>query len=439
MIRPLLCSIALTIICVAGAIAGNLQQSLVQPDSVAKSDNRFSFRIYGFVRNDFTYDSRKTIASVGELFNFIPYDQNIGADGQDLNSVPSTRFLAVTSRVGFDVKSPMYNKFFFTAKIEADFCGSGATVPVLRIRQANFGLNWSHHQLILGQTWHPMSDMIPTIVSLNTGAPFNPFSRTPLIRYDVRVNDILMLSAAVVYQFQYTSPGPELTADGTYKTVNSVKFQVFGGLPEFYLGATLKKEKWTAGIGAEYFAIRPFETYNDKLVTSKVHSFAGQLFLGYVGEQVEVKAKTVLGQNLGHLLMMSGYGVCGTSKDNLENITYSPLAQSSTWATIAYKTNNVKHNFRTTLFGGYIKNLGASSPLVVDMVFVRGFKNIDQIFRVSPSVMYSYKDFDFGAEYEYTGVFYGVAKENFSVTPTHIVGNHRAYVLFRYNFSHLFR
>ena len=60
-------------------------------------DSLYKYEIYGFVRNDFTFDSRKSIAAVGELFYFIPYDRQFSANGKDLNAVYSTRFLAVTT------------------------------------------------------------------------------------------------------------------------------------------------------------------------------------------------------------------------------------------------------------------------------------------------------------------------------------------------------
>lgn len=422
--------IALTITSIVSAFAG-IQQKDIKSDTTTQNDNRFQFKLYGFVRNDFTYDSRKTLASVGELFNFIPYDKKNNTNGQDLNAVPSTRWLSVASRLGFDIASPQYGNFRFTAKIEADFCGSGTVMPVFRLRQANVALNWQHHQIIAGQTWHPMTgDMLPNIVSLNTGAPFNPFSRAPLIRYNAFINSNITISAAAIYQLQYSSPGP---------AGNSTKYQVFGGLPEFYIGATAKGKGWKTGIGAEYMAIRPFETYNDQLINTMAHSFSGQIFAEYTGSGFEAKIKSVLGQNLGHLLMMSGYGAYGMKNNDPNTIRFSPLTQSSSWVTLAYKTNNKTNNIRATLFGGYMKNLGASQQLIPDMVYVRGFENIDQMFRISPSVQYSYKGLNIGLEYEYTGVFYGDIKPDYSVLPTHLIGNHRAYLIFVYNFSHLFK
>ena len=397
---------------------------------VAPKQEPYEMEVYGFVRNDFTFDSRKTMAAVGELFSFIPMDNQLNSMGEDLNAVPSSRLLAVVSRLGFNFKSPTFNGMFINAKIETDFCGAGANYNMFRIRHAWVGLNWKHHQLLAGQSWHPMSgDLLPSIVSLNTGAPFNAFSRAPQIRYNAKI-DAVTLSAAAIYQLQYPAPGPK---------GNSTDYQVFGGLPEMYIGVTYAANGLKIGLGGEYMSLRPRTTaeVNGETVKVKetVNSIATQLFAQYSGENFTAAAKSIYGQNTGHLLMMSGYGYYGTKEDGYSR-NYAPLTQSSTWLTLAYHTAREKHNVRATVLGGYMKNFGAKHDL--DGVYVRGYDNIDQIFRVAPSIQYLYKGLVLGVEYEYTGVMYGTPQANFSVTGDHLVGNHRAYVMLVYNFSHKF-
>ena len=397
---------------------------------VEQKRDPYEFEVYGFIRNDFTYDSRKTLASVGELFNFIPMDEQLNSLGEDLNAVPSTRLLAVVSRLGFNFNSPEFNGVRFNAKIETDFAGAGTSYFLFRIRQAYVGVKWQHHQIIAGQTWHPMSgDLLPSIVSLNTGAPFNAFSRTPLIRYNAFTGPVT-LSAAAIYQMQYTSPGP----DGS-----STKYQVFGGMPELYVGATYAANGLKVGIGGEYMSLRPRTTaeYNGEMVKVKesVGSFATQLFAQYATKNFTVAAKSIYGQNTAHLLMMSGYGVCGVKADGYSRL-YSPLTQSSTWLTAAYHTARENHNIRATILGGYMKNLGAKEALTE--VYVRGYQNIDQMFRIAPSIQYLFKGLVIGIEYEYTGVIYGTPQANFAVAGDRLVNNHRTYVMLVYNFSHKF-
>lgn len=426
---------------IISAVAPAFASGQTAADSVADRQGRepFEFELYGFVRNDFTYDSRRTLASVCELFGFIPYDRDINAAGEDLNAIPSNRFVSITSRIGLNITSPLYNDFRFKTKIEADFCGQANMLTMLRIRQAYVALQWRSHSLLVGQAWHPMSSgQLPTIVSLNTGAPFSPFSRAPQLRYDASVG-MVTLTAAAVYQFQYTSPGP---------AGNSTSYQVFGGLPEFYAGVTVQGKRWKVGAGAEYMQIKPANVIGDVKVSASVRSFAAQLYADYSGRHWSVKAKSVFGQNLAHLLMMSGYGeyrvtdygvstgALATAPDP-NDIRYTPMTQSSSWLNVVYNTQRPVHNVRAGIFGGYMKNLGTAHD-VTGEVYVRGFDNIDQMFRVSPSVSYLYRDLQVGLEYEYTGVMYGTRQPDMTVTDTHLVGNHRAYVILIYNFDHLF-
>jgi hypothetical protein len=168
-------------------------------------------------------------------------------------------------------------------------------------------------------------------------------------------------------------------------------------------------------------------------VNETVNSISTQLFAQYSGKNFTAAAKSIYGQNTGHLLMMSGYGY-GENPDGSRY--YAPLTQSSTWLTAAYHTARENHNIRTTLLGGYMKNFGANKDL--KEVYVRGYNNIDQMFRIAPSIQYLHKGLVLGVEYEYTGVVYGTPQANFSVKGDHLVGNHRAYVMLVYNFSHKF-
>ena len=77
--------------------------------------------IYGFVRNYFTYDSRSCVQSNEGLFNMLPNDVNYGANNEDLNAIPSVRFLSMTTRFGLNVTGPEIWKAKSTAKIESDF------------------------------------------------------------------------------------------------------------------------------------------------------------------------------------------------------------------------------------------------------------------------------------------------------------------------------
>lgn len=100
----------------------------------------FSYTFYGQVRGDLFYNSRANAEIVDGLFHLYPKDKNPDADGNDLNATANGSFYLLYSRLGVDVKGPDIGKAVTTAKLEADFRGSGSNWAVLRIRHAYINL-----------------------------------------------------------------------------------------------------------------------------------------------------------------------------------------------------------------------------------------------------------------------------------------------------------
>ena len=193
------------------------------------------FKMYGFIRNYFAFDSRESVSGTGDLFYYLPKDVKM-SEGVDLNATPSFRFLALTSRVGVDVSGYYIGNLHFGAKVEGDFyaglsaaSGSSASsyfpsnskiggTAQARLRQAYATLTWKDLPmgvngkasvgLKIGQAWHPMAADHPHLFSLEVGAPFGPFSRTPLVQMDANLGDHWVVSGAAIWQMQYQSAGP---------------------------------------------------------------------------------------------------------------------------------------------------------------------------------------------------------------------------------------
>ena len=98
-------------------------------------DKAVKAEVYGFVRNYFTYDSRSCVQSNEGLFNMLPNAPKYGANGDDLNAIPSVRFLSITTRFGVNVTGPEIWGAKSSAKFESDFCGASSSSAFnLRIR-----------------------------------------------------------------------------------------------------------------------------------------------------------------------------------------------------------------------------------------------------------------------------------------------------------------
>ena len=67
-------------------------------------------------------------------------------------------------------------------------------------------------------------------------------------------------------------------------------------------------------------------------------------------------------------------------------------------------------------------------------IYVRGYDNIDHIYRFCPTFSYNVKAFNLGIEYEATGAAYGDVDSKLKVSNTETVVNHRICAMVKYNF-----
>ena len=424
----------------------------------AKAQEKFNFKFYGFVRNYACYDTRESLTSNSEQFYYMPKDVKPDADGNDLNAQPNMMLLSITTRLGLNITGPEFLGAKTSAKIESDFAGFGTSNTVLRIRQAYAKMNWEHNALLVGQAWHPMmGDMMPDVFSLETGAPFTPFSRSPQVRYDY-VNKGVTLTATALYQFQYTSYGP----DGA-----SFNYARNAVVPEVYLQAMYKNGGFQIGAGVDMLTIKPRQSYswtvmeNSQIYTedgtpaadengqpvfeskevTKTYkcgskdiflSITPTVFASYKGKNWGIKGRATYAQNAAHLSMISGYGVTAINQENGE-WEYTPLESVSGWIDATYKVPLEKGNLQFCCFAGYTKNLGCEKEIVGD-IYMRGEKNMDYMWRVAPSILYTHNAMQIGVEYNPTTVGYGKHDGDYKMYNPRPVTNHRICAMLKYNF-----
>ena len=390
----------------------------------------FSYKFYGQVRADLFYNTRTNSETVDGLFYMYPLDKLPDADGNDLNDQGNGNLYALYSRVGVDVAGPMLGKARTSAKVEVDFRGSGTSYSLFRLRHAYFNLDWGTSALLVGQTWHPLyGDVAPEILNLNMGAPFQPFSRAPQVRYRF-TRKHFQLTASAIWQSQYLSVGPASDKAGETSTSKSQNFIKNSCVPEFYVGMDYRRPELIAGAGVHVSSIRPrtksvvgSDTYK---VDERVTGVSAEAHLKYTHEHFLLSAKSVLGTNLTQTSTVGGYGITSVDPRTGEQ-TYTPLRTSATWLNVAYGKT-----WRPALFFGYLKNLGASTE--VSDVLGTG-TNLDQLLNATAELTYNRGNWKLGAEYSLCNAWYG---DEFSAKAkalsSHTVMNHRVVMTAIYQF-----
>ena len=462
-------SIILALLLAVPSFAGDKAEKT--SDAPVKDHLQNHFKLYGFIRNYFAFDSRESISGTGDLFYYLPKDESI-KDGVDINDTPSFRFLALTSRLGVDVSGYHIGNVHFGAKIEGDFyaglsnsSNSNASVyfpgntkisgtAQARLRQAYATITWKDLPfskeekasvgLKVGQAWHPMAADHPHLFSLEVGAPFGPFSRTPQVTMDAGLGNNWIISASAIWQMQYQSAGPVGT---------SAIYMKYGCTPEIYAGITFKSKGFLARVGADMVSIKPrvlgtvaapTTADPDAVKTVKVSdrktSLLYYLYAQYSYKSFSVKAKTVYGEGGEHMNLMSGYAKVDENPDG--SWEYASMRNSSSWLSLS-----VGKKWQGVLFVGYVKNLGLAEeapvgPLAKSDVYFcgNGFSNINQMYRINPQLVYNIGKLNVGIEYQWTSVQYGkyvdgkLNSRALADTGLHWVGNHRVNMMVKYNF-----
>ena len=461
-------SILLALLLAVPSFAGDKAEKT--SDAPVKEHLQNHFKLYGFIRNYFAFDSRESVSGTADLFYYLPKDENI-KDGIDINDTPSFRFLALTSRLGVDVSGYHIGNVHFGAKIEGDFysgltnsSNSNATVyfpgntkisgtAAARLRQAYATITWKDLPLNkdekasvglkIGQAWHPMGADMPHLFSLEAGAPFGPFSRTPQVTMDANLGKNWIVSAAAIWQMQYQSAGP---------VGSSAIYMKYGCTPEMYAAVAYKSKGFLVRVGADMVSIKPrvlgsvaAPTTEDPSavrtvkVSDRKTSLLYYAYAQYSYKSFAIKAKTTYGEGGEHMNLMSGYAKVGENEDGSWN--YASMRNSSSWLSMS-----IGKKWQGVLFLGYVKNLGlakpADTPLSKNDVYFcsNGFSNINQMYRINPQLIYNVGKLNVGLEYQWTSVQYGKYVDGkldahaLATEGLHWIGNHRVNMMVKYNF-----
>jgi len=400
-----------------------------------------SLKFYGYIGNEFFYNSRQNVELVDGAIMLFPKPVSPNAAGQDINSTPQAEMLSVNSRLGMDINGTPVLGAKSSGKIEADFAGTGATYFVLRIRQAYVKLNWDKTELLLGQTWHPLfGNVAPSTPSANGGAPFQSFNRSPQLRVKQTLTNTLSVTAAALYEMQYASQGPLGTSSCYIK--NAIA-------PDLFVGLENKTAHWTTGAGVDFKTLKP-----DAMNPATISSLSATAYAQYVKNKLQVKAKLTYGENLSDQLMLGGYGVSKYKADSTTVLSYTNFKNMNGWFNITYGTK-----FQVGLLLGASQNLGASENLAVNKTkkfttYGYGFYDnsalnaglkktdagyldqqvLDMLYRIAPQVSYNLPNMRFALEYDFTTADYGKLKAAGTAENWYTVSNNRVLASVSYIF-----
>ena len=405
------------------------------------------YKVYGFVRNYISFDSRETVTTVAGLFSYIPRDEQWNLtpaqaaaediERTDLNAIATLRFLAISTRAGLDIHYRVKNTHI-GGKIEADFCASvtqnGGTA-LMRMRHAYMTLGWdslstrhnTNVSLLIGQTWHPLAEDMPDVLSLNSGAPFNAFNRSPQLRLCTSVGG-MTVTATALWQMQYMSNGP--VGASTEYINHSYTPEVYAGIGYSTHGLTIKAGADVLSICPRVRGVLPSSDGSpiDIKVRERLTTVSPMLFAEYKHGLLRVAGKTIFAQAGEHLNLSGGYGVSEQKTDGSRR--YTPTRSSSTWMSVSYGDK-----VKGSLMAGYSQLFGTKEAVTGGLYFCgNSFSNVNKLWRLQPSVTWTIgKYFVLGAEYELTSVQYGTfgAADTHSLATEnlHWVRNHRVQLM----------
>ena len=366
-----------------------------------KSPPAFGISFSGFIKTDIFYDSRQTVSIREGHYLLFPKGPLPDVEGGDLNGRASFNILSVQTRLAGKITGPDALGAKTSAYLEAEFFGtSDADLNGFRLRHGYLKLNWPKSELMIGQFWHPMfiTESFPDVVSFNTGAPFQPFNRSPQVRF-IQMFGRVSLVATALAQRDFASNGPEGTSSVYLRNA---------ALPEFNLKLQAaskndsRKTETLAGFAADFMKLSPRTVTAAGYETEEsVTGLAAMAFLKQKWAKWTWKAEAVWGQNLHHLTMLGGYAVRDVVDAVRLDWDYTPIDTFSCWTEV--QTNGAP--WQTGLFVGYSKNLG-SRQTIAGANYARGF-NIDQLYRVSPRLVYNVGRMRFAGEAELTAASYG--------------------------------
>lgn len=388
----------------------------------------YGIKFSGYAKTDFFYDTRQSVNIREGHFLLYPSPESFDSEGNDINAEPSLNFLSIQTRLTGNISAPDAFGAKISGVIEADFFGNENAAFVdangFRLRHAFAKMKWDKIELLFGQFWHPL--FIPSnfsdVISFNTGAPFQPFSRNPQMRLTYKFGNYSAMGALCA-QRDFTSPGGSISLRNSAIPEMQAQFQYEKISDE-------GKKEFLIGVGGGYKILKPLiftekfdtptQTTKKYLTDETLNSFSSTIYLKYKNPLFTYKLQGVYGQNLFDMTMLGGYGISEMIDPAKNKVAYSPINTMSVWSEIITKVSN----FQIALWGGYTENLGADEKILSytnkaggTEATLRGSSAdnanaIKNILRLSPRVVLVGEKINLALEFEYTSAGYAKKDSN---------------------------
>ncbi|MBC7407559.1 MAG: hypothetical protein H7339_04145 [Arcicella sp.] len=397
--------------------------------------------VYGFLRNDIYYNSRRNLDLRDGVLDVYPSDAtnlptrtgtNLTANpNDDANAIPQLGYSAIVTRLGVRMGGITAFGAKISGTLETDFfgisngtAGSGSgTENLLRLRHAFVAMDWTKSQLMIGQFWNPnfIVKCFPGTANFNTGIPFNPFSFVPQVRYTSKLGkDVSLMGMIFGYDLAAFSPA------GTFAVGSGVDAQKFATTPAFASQLTFENKMFLASVGFEGNTLSPriTDTKNtstgvfggiiasgsgnvQKNINSNLFTLNYLAYAKLTTSKITAKFHTTYGQSYSQYVGLGGF------VEYRDNITgewkYEAQNQLNMWGELI-STNSKK--IQPAIFIGYLQNMGLGNSIATSSIKPgtlafqgRGVstatgRTFDNMLRISPRVDFYSGKMKFALEYE---------------------------------------
>lgn len=389
----------------------------------------------GYIKYAAYYDTRQVLGLRDDYVLFAPDRKILDPTGKDINAKGQGDMSDIESRLRATIKGPKVGNAALFGVIEADFLGFtasnlrniyGATpefLNIFRLRHAFMQLDWEKYSFIAGQTWHPV--IVPfcwvETISFNGGIPFEPFSRSPQVRFTYQ-NERIRIIAAALSQVRFFNDGPEgFTAKYLRNAV----------VPNLHGQLQIKMGEHRLIASLDYKRLVPRIVTNKGFkVRESINSVLAFLLACLEWQDFYFRTKLTFAENGTNFGMFSGYAV-HTIDPITDKRTYTNIREITFWIDTAIKIKNLEPG----LFIGASKNLGSSKSIKLNVTDNAGMilerrvfgigPDINTAFRIAPRLRWYVKKIVPAAELEYTRASYGTLTTKGKIIDTTPVGNLR--------------